>query len=309
MPAFHERDEILKLATALESPRARPINETFRRLELHLLAPTALRWALAPWAGDVTVRFRHSVREPGDFNVLFSDVDFDLVLNRDFHDDERRKLLSRLAKVRRLLPFLGETEIFVAREHRDLEAAEKRAGEVYSFIRMIRKLRWMDEATASNPIAYHRSKASRSNAITRRKISRAVGGESDLSTAVANWLDSRFTSDDDRSFEGDLWLDYLGYWVSPAGRSPDSRPALTMTRSRIATLASLLPEVFPGRPELQEAAKRRRERDSRLLEAWHQMVTIELSRQRAWGRAQLVAPDWHDGWVATLEGWHRSINP
>lgn len=300
---------LFKFARALETPRARALHETARRFELHVLAPSILSSALAPWRNDVRFHFRHSVREPGEFNFLLSDVDFDLVLERGFSADELARLRKTLAKTRSLFRFLGETEIFTKEDHLALKNAEAKAGRTYGFIRLIRKLRWMDDAAAASRVDYHRFKAERSNSITRKKLRREIDSDQpDLSTLVTSWLDREFPSTTSFSEREPIWVDYLGYWLTTGAKAPDAKPALVLSEERIATLASLVPDIFHGHPDLLEAAKARRQQDSRLLEAWHQMVTIEEMRQRAWGRAQDVLPRDYEGWVATLAGWRRSIN-
>lgn len=311
MFAFDEYATLFKLARALETPRARVLHETIRRLELHLVAPTILRGALAPWGNQLAIHFRHSVREPGEFNFLLSDVDFDLVLEGDFPPADLGHLNARLARARRVFRFLGEAEIFLKPEYQTLKRAESKSDGIYGFVRMIRKLRWMEETISSGQAPYHRFKAERSNEITRKKLRAELGiepREFDLSSIVAAWLEREFPSHQPFASEEPIWIDYLGYWLSTSPTSPDAKPILCLRRPQIATLASLVPDVFFGHPELLAAAKARREQESRLLEAWHQMVTIEELRQKAWGRTQSVLPPDYEGWIGTLEAWRRSIN-
>jgi hypothetical protein len=93
-------DILHALARVLETPRARPLHEAMRKLELHLLAPGLLRASLSKWGRDLEIHFRHSVREPGEFNFLLSDVDFDVVLRRPFSKDELRELTKSLESVK-----------------------------------------------------------------------------------------------------------------------------------------------------------------------------------------------------------------
>lgn len=300
---------LYELARVLETPGARPFHEAMRKLELHVLAPAFLRGTLATWGRDVEFHFRHSVREPGEFNFLLSDVDFDIVLRRDFSRDELVRLREKLEFLRKNTGFMGEAEIFPFDEHEELKRLEAANGDAYSFLRWVRKLRWM-EATISKPgETYHHFKAERSNSVTRKKIARHLGKplETDLSEMVATWLGERFPSLPEFAIRGPLWVDYLGYWLVPHGSEPVSQPALTLEPTQIATLAALVPDIFHGAPENVELAKARRAQDSRLLEAWHQMVSIEELRQRAWGRAQGALPRDFESWVGTLAGWRRSI--
>jgi hypothetical protein len=167
----------------------------------------------------------------------------------------------------------------------------------------------MEAVISGQSAPYHRFKAERSNVITRKKIARHLGRSEDagLSEMVSSWLDERFPSRSHLSVEGPIWVDYLGYWlVSPATAS-SPEPALKLRPDQIATLSALVPDIFHGAPEIVELAKARRAQDPRLLEAWHQMASIEELRQRAWGRCQFELPRDYETWVATLEGWRNSV--
>ncbi|MES2964656.1 MAG: hypothetical protein V4760_12255 [Bdellovibrionota bacterium] len=311
MIAFDKYRILHRFARVLETPRARAINESMRKLELHVLAPAILRRALLPWKTSVEFHFRHSVREAGEFNFLLSDVDFDLVLLRDFSTEESSHLNEALASVRKKFRFIGEAEVFSADEFRRLKSIETANGDVYSFLRWIRKLRWMEAVITSEREAYHRFKAERSNDITRKKIARHLGREAneDLSKSLGAWLDERFPASPALRLSRPVWIDYLGYWVAVEGTRDVASPILILTPEQVGALIALVPDIFHESTETTELAKALRAQDSRLLEAWHQMASIEELRQRAWGRTQTELPRDFATWVATLEGWRRSINP
>lgn len=163
------RGWLLGLGEDLTSPSIfDAFHERTRRLYLERLVPR-LEIRLRGRTGEPGLRTypRHSVLSRPGFRAFGSDLDLSLVLDDATDGDLLVRSAVLCAEVRRLrhvLPFLGEVEIYTASEHGlklSLES-DPQLAEILAIIRLLRKWKWQEQALKAAITPYHTRKAKRS---------------------------------------------------------------------------------------------------------------------------------------------------
>jgi len=133
-----------------------------------------------PSRARVIWRTRHSAVLNNQFNVLFSDLDFDLIVPEDFSDGELKQTLDEYAKRKRFLKFLGEIEVYLQKEHQEKAELERSKGPLLKFVRNFRKMQWQKNDIKRFRDEYHLTKARRGLRRTELEISKQLSGPSFL---------------------------------------------------------------------------------------------------------------------------------
>ncbi len=159
-------------AQTTSGPRFAPLHSAFRRFCLSGVLPAAafvFRRALRPARVDLIAR--NSVLDPGAFRMFESDLDLSLVFEEAAPIEVFVKGRELHARMKALLPFLGELEIYERREIRLKEGLVAAAGPVIDMLWQLRKWRWQYARLEDAPSVYHRRKAERAI----RKIQARLG--------------------------------------------------------------------------------------------------------------------------------------
>ncbi|MFN8790414.1 MAG: hypothetical protein ACK5Y2_03050 [Bdellovibrionales bacterium] len=159
-----------RVGLILDFPLFVPFHNVVRILYLYLVP------FLLPARSRVTWKTRHSAVLNNQFNVLFSDLDFDLIVPEDFSDLELQQTLGGYAKRKRYLRFLGEIEVYLESEYREKIELEKSKGRLLKFVRNFRKMQWQKNDLKSFREEYHLTKARRGLRRTESEFSKEVSG-------------------------------------------------------------------------------------------------------------------------------------
>lgn len=102
---------------------------------------------------------RHSVESGTDFNLFRSDLDCSVVLSRRFSLQETDRIREKYVELKKILPMLGEIEIFSKSEWTLLSDVLSDRGELIQQLRDLKKIRWMEWKLKSETHPYHTVKA------------------------------------------------------------------------------------------------------------------------------------------------------
>ncbi len=147
---------------AFEHPLTRPLRELLRwfyqgplvrliELDFHRRFPE-----------HRAVRFqsRHSSKTGHRFNPFASDLDLS-AFAFEVSEALAFSLANHVSRWRRHLPFVGELEIYSFAEKESLDLLMKSFGNLYDFLKPIRKILWMEREYEKRTTRYHRAKALR----------------------------------------------------------------------------------------------------------------------------------------------------
>ena len=154
-------DGLLKAFHLSKAPRFRKIHEIARASYQNQVAP-ALQLSLPKQLKELNPRIevRNSVeKQESHFNIFFSDLDFSLILSSTPSPKQNQSLQRWHRNRKRLLPFLGEMEIYTERERELRSKIEGEIGPLIELFWSLRKVIWMTSVTEENPYEYHRRKA------------------------------------------------------------------------------------------------------------------------------------------------------
>ncbi|MFI5360479.1 MAG: hypothetical protein ACHQ49_00805 [Elusimicrobiota bacterium] len=159
-------------ANATRGRRLAPLHAAMRWLCLNAAVP-AVQFAFRHGRGlaRTTLIARNSVLEEGGFHFLESDVDLTLVFEGAADAAAVANARAIHARLRGILPFLGELEIYERREVRLKEQLAAGSEPLLRAVWLLRKWRWQYARLAAAPSRYHRTKAERSI----RKIQERLG--------------------------------------------------------------------------------------------------------------------------------------
>jgi hypothetical protein len=297
---------VLPLARLFDKPSLTPLNEAARRVYMSLLIP-ALNLYI-----DEGLETRHSVTGGSRFNIFTSDIDLRVVVP-GADEDRFAKIRRRVARCRRVMPFLGELETYTTEEKARVDYWMNVADPLYEILRHFRKLGWMRGAKFAPPSEYHAFKAHRAEGITHLKLAADL---SDPAGALDNSIRKHFA---------DSWAElekisarfkelaacalaskkikcpYLSWTISfgPASKAYDIEAAEFTVPIALLVLA-LSPVCLRGDNEIDEAVAQVRA-IPQVSRAWRALSEIELLIARAFGRGQIETLAWLPPWIGELE--------
>lgn len=128
---------------------------------------------------------RHSTVTGNTFNFLLSDLDLTGIL-KSCGDSATKDLKEYVQSWKRVLPFVGELEIYDIHEKVNLDSLLSKHKTTYETLRRFRKVWWMEYAISIAPTKYHKFKALRAiqtclNAVAPGVIARETGNLQQIS--------------------------------------------------------------------------------------------------------------------------------
>lgn len=156
-----------------DRPIARPLARVIGVTARVLLPPVlncVLRlrvWQRITIDGRADFFVRGSLLDLSDYNPFFSDWDIGLVisdecLRDETWDENRRRILDRIQKLRKIIPPLGELEIYSRTEKQELDEIQNEIGPFYRRLRSLRKIKWVeDKLSEASGSVYQTVKARR----------------------------------------------------------------------------------------------------------------------------------------------------
>lgn len=118
-------------------------------------------------AGAVAVKERHSITEPGSFNIFMSDIDLTVVSSTD-----RFKFLHQISKaIKKVILNLGEIEFLSPEEWVKLRPLlDSNHSKTWTILFTLRKISWMKSELKRETTPYQKLKLERGIANAFRKI-------------------------------------------------------------------------------------------------------------------------------------------
>jgi hypothetical protein len=268
-----------------------------------------LRRALIAAGGRrLNLEVRNSVSH-GPFNAFMSDLDLAVVVTDSVDIERAVKAVTRVRSIRRLLPFVGEFEIYTLAEWRvrlELEAAEPLA---LGLVSGLRRLNWQRRLNASASSSYQRSKNQRA---TENRLSALLGEEQDLSAGVGAKLECLAIekrvhfSAQELPVKGSGHSGFLGSRIRWDTEREDESEDLFLRPDHAAILAAILPdgddfEAFRSEPLHQL-------RSGSLTAPFAAVVAMELMLVRSTARLCEMRED-GETWMAYLRALLLKYSP
>lgn len=225
---------------------------------------TFYRRTLTPWLEKslsrqlrepgLKLRSRHSVHQEDRFNLFESDLDFSVLLPSPSSSGRIvQELKSRYLSWRRLLPFLGEIEIY---EPWEWELREKLLADsrLLKVLWNLRKWLWVEEKHRKASSPYYVNKAEYSTRWIRRELGLDPGSpwpESSESNKIGQALMTALTPAMSEAREASLEApsgfrrrsDYLGWFLLHGLRNETGeRFALSLDSDELLTALAILPD-------------------------------------------------------------------
>ncbi len=255
---------------------------------------------------------RHSAQVgPDRFNAFLSDIDLNVVIDQEFEENARR-VRDRVIRARKWFPFLGEIEIYERREWEAWNRLQAEAGEIYFYIRHLRKMAWMEFAHAQAKTEYHRYKALRAIRICLEKLSgrehpmSSVSGFSNawaVRTDVMEFLKRHFEAELDRATPIQVQLNSDESYRTYLGVRLES---LRLPSKYIAVVLGICPLV-QFKTESSAAALAKIRQESKIRETWRALSQMEWIQFQASDRAYAEERGWVGPWKKALQDEARAF--
>lgn len=292
-------DTLLVAARLLDRREWRPLNEAVRRFwagpglwGLQQLAPSPAR-------GPCQWNARHSVLCPGVFNPALSDIDLAVCFPFTPNSEELDSLSRFYRRVRRVVPVLGEMEVYSKSEWAVRTRIERKPamGALISFLWNVRKMGWIEKKLSSPMHPYHVYKLERALHRCWEKLGELpvkCPRRSQLSSASANRLREILMAlqvySESEAPHAQYYCDYLlcvvgSEWVLP--------PATAQS------LLSILPPAQSLPPEFQREIHQRRTRRS-VVQTRQQLMLHEWISVRSRQRTHPAEAPGHQYWIDRL---------
>lgn len=286
------------VANTLSHPRFFQLHQFVRAMVIRHIIPR-LEHSLG-----ATLILRHSAQEPAlRYNFLFSDFDFDLVLENDQIGQSHQYCL-RYRKMKALLPFLGEIEVYSKQDWELKRDCIKHSCGWYELFKAFRKIGWLEDTASAYQTSYHKLKRSRAlkNALVDLGAPNIKSTASSY-TAGFETLRRRLPISpmvDAPVFESDpFYCQYLAVRLSHTAIDQNAR-TVVLSPSEAISLLSLIPIDI----SLLCAGSCQLINKMRLLPGitsiWRSLATIELLTIEAFLRATPAPPIEIFQWKETL---------
>lgn len=294
-------DTLLAAARILDRPRWHSFNETVRRFWSGPGLWALQRLAPAPARGPMQWKARHSVLSPGAFNAALSDIDLAVCFAFTPNAQELDTLSRFYRRIRRVVPVLGEMEVYSRSEWilRTRIESKPAMAALISFLWNVRKMGWLEKKLSIPTHPYHAYKLERALRRCWEKLGEPPVEKprrSQLSSASANQLreilmELGVYGESDGAY-AQYYCDYLLCVVGSEWMLP---PATAQS------LLSILPPAQSLPADFQKAIDQRRTRhtvgQTRQMLMLHEWVCVR-SRQRT---HPAEAPG-HQYWIDRLRG-------
>jgi hypothetical protein len=150
-------------------------NEISRQIYLHLITPVMELYLRASTPLRIRLLPRHSVLSSRHFSVFESDIDYSLIFYGSASQAELLRLQKKFRVLQKILPFVGELEIYADWEQRLKSSVLPEHTKLLELIHLLRKWTWQLSSMEMAPTKYHREKARRSIDSIRRRLGLEVG--------------------------------------------------------------------------------------------------------------------------------------
>lgn len=243
-----------------------------------LIFPTLERKLLSdPSQFVVKVELRGST-VASSYHIFMSDLDITVVLK---NLQALPQVQSSLKKLKKLIPFLGEAEIYTSQEKQTLDRLFVARGELYQRLRDFRKVAWMEVVEAKAPTKFHRRKAQRAvqNILKKYQAQPRVAQNqfalrSMLEATLTTMGSIEISSHSIEALRGlKFYSDYYGAWIG-VGPAVEFGPAIPL----VPELAILALAVAPGYWDHREEIQRHLDevRKSQIVrQIWYELSSLE----------------------------------
>jgi hypothetical protein len=253
---------------------------------------------------------RHSALSRRSFNTFLSDLDISIVV-----PDNLEQKLTQYAKshsfLRRFFLFLGEVELYTQTEFEQLNILLAKHGDIYFFLRDVRKIRWMELAITPHSTLYQKYKMQRAIqlSIHRLGLKMAANSENNLNQARLQ-LSTQIKKVLPISLENETLTPIAGPGAYSAyfqchihsDTTFDNIPNQFCCDIKLAYgLLALSPQYEFGSEPINDAIRAIRLSDSKTHSNWIALAKIEHLILRAVMRSFNEPPRWATAWLPLLE--------
>ncbi len=257
---------------------------------------------------DFKLLIRHSSKTRNDFNAFLSDIDLTVVM-ADSCIEDATQVVKRYHFTKAFLLAVGELEIYSNSELLAYQRQLDIFGDLYLWVRGIRKLAWMEKALTEAPSDYHRLKARRSIAkiLSNTNISESSDEtiyRSQFSKKILYWLDQEFSQalkvsqfEVQRLQAQSEHSDYLSSRVYFEAGQKLKFGELYLPNDYALILLALTPMMGFENKEIEVAVEQIRSKDLKLQKVWGAFSKIESIVYGAVLRAQRHITEGERGWL------------
>lgn len=304
---------LLLLSKFTDQPIFRPLHALTAGVYMQVMTPF-IQFKLRRTVGDPTLRIipRHSAQSGHNFNCFLSDLDLSVIFKKWDQDALLGiQVIDCLQKLKKLMLFIGEVEIYTQHEADELDLEIKASEKAYNFIRPLRKVQWMRQSHEQGPSKYHKFKALRSiRLIFKNVFSSEKNDNEQISTAISVWAESCYPMElkvidkmlvENATLISDrVYSDYLGYHFLQDSKL-QSGNQIALEKRYVGLLLALVPEDHHGDPQLNFVVRKIINEAPKLKKERHSLARIEALIVQSWSRTQYPVPDWAPLWIERLK--------
>ncbi len=223
------------------------------------------------------------------FNFLFSDLDLGVITDSvDFN-----VIVRDYYKLKHVLRFLGELEIYTSVEYKSLLAIGTKYKVLYERIRKVRQLNWLVNRLMGlrQRNKYHRLKDARKVFLLKSEL--GIASPLQILDILFNELSS-FTLVSNESQLEDFAVFYCDYLSCTIKFTPTNSAKLIL-------ILSSLPLKNRNLPELDKATYESRKMSSEIKAIFENLNLLEFLIAKAFIRGAIRTEGWHQKWLSDLE--------
>ena len=258
---------------------------------------------------------RHSVMKSGHFNFAYSDLDLSASAEV-LSNDEIEKIQKIYLKIKRVVPSIGEIEIYSSDERLRLETLFKNFGNQYEMLRSYRKVWWMQHSRNTATSEYHRLKAIRSIKFCLAKIDEKTeyshfDNVSKISPFLQKYINEVFLEIKipalaNNNLTGSfVHCPYMGVRVY-IGDELQNEGHLHLKKEEALKLLSITPVAYSGSTELERCIQNLR-KEPKIFQLWSALTEMELLIFMAFSRGFEKKEPWMEKWMDCLEKAHFAV--
>ena len=231
-------------------------------------------------------------RTNDSFNFIFSDLDLGLIANST-HFEIIRALYEKMKSV---LIFLGELEIYSSEEIKDLKNADAKVFELYLKLRKLRQINWIKHRLLHEPERkkYHRFKDLRKMYLLMNEIGLSNSRETlgYFYKYLFEFLSIKIENDSTAEFN---------QYVICCSYISQNIIIKTDSKNELLFVLACLPTYSRGVNSVDEVVLEMREKNFAIKDLFLKLNQIELQISRAYIRGARKKEIWFQSWLALLE--------
>ena len=273
-----------------------------------------IQFKLRRTVGDPMLRIkpRHSALSGNNFNCFLSDLDLSIIFKKWDQDASLGiRAIDCLQKLKKLMLFIGEVEIYTQLESEELDFEIKASEKTYNFIRPLRKIQWMKQSHKLGLSKYHKFKALRSIRLIFKNVFFSEKHDNEqISNAISAWAESYYLLElkvidkmlvENATLISDrVYSDYLGYHFLQDSKIQASNE-IALEKRYVVLLLALAPEDHHGAPQLNVVVRNIINEAPKLKNDRQSLARIEALIVQSWSRTQTPVPDWATLWIERLK--------